>query len=477
MADSDAAWMGDGSKLARLVSGVAGGVGMVASGLENLSGISRQLADHFWIVLSVSWVLSAAALWPKSARIVAGFGGQNVASAHLLGPRLQRLRQFSWVVAATIAFVAVGAWRYYQQWHPIELPRNVPVIDPAEPIPVFPKTTHTGAGEQGAPSGRLSSSGQRFRDMMLVSDRPNQTLILVNFGLSEKKTSYAKAKRHGFDYYHLENFGRPPTQTFFFYGDCDRDRPSPKVLGALSEFAAQRKRLDLLQYLESYDLLVNLVRHRAQVLQDILPRGAEWGEITAESQREVILEWMRVCVGLVNPVFRLTLHNPTTSPVVLSAMTYYLLADEGEGSGEFLAKAVEPIASYAHGLHHMEHPGQMPRGRRPVLYSRHVEQIRRRIGVRWAWAFFQGGEQRFAESGRFNEPLLIPAPQSQALTPPLSVGPGGTVAFDVQIYPIRNRAAASFGTLAPILMSIEIKTTAGSLWVPEFYVDFSTRAG
>ena len=193
------------------------------------------------------------------------------------------------------------------------------------------------------------------------------------------------------------------------------------------------------------------MRQRAAVLRQILPRGAEWREIDRASDRDVILDWLRQCVGLTQPVLAITLANPNASPLAVTAVRYVLVgAAVGCGPPPETSGPITSTAIYAHGL---RTDYSAPR---TVVY--HVQTAEARAFLS-SWGVSEYDSVRSTER--------VPEPERFPLVPAFGLGPRAQGAFELQIYsPTENHQ------LWPVLMAIELETDAGLARTPEFWIDF-----
>lgn len=423
------------SKGVKTTSAVLAGLGLVTAAVSNLDLVQGLFYTHFWSVLTVSWVMSIAALWPAEAHRAVGFRPQR-RSVGLI----PKLRPFGAVIISTLAFALVGSWRAYHISHPAQLPADEPIVPESIPIPValLPRTM-----------GSLASFAEAQQD---------GPLEIVDFGVASEKTSYeAVVGISGTMLFmlpdHFTGEGAEPNPRR--YDGCTRYRSNTRVLGALRRFVTAEDRRSALQHLSTMLGLENLVRRRAAILRQIIPSGAEWSELR-RSDRDIILPWVRDCVGLTQPVLSLTLRNLRNQAVAVTAVNYYMLYADVACDGQDLVEPVVPSAIYAHRLTPLDH-----NARRTVPFTLRTQASREMFSQ--FTGEFSTGEIYNPRTGT----LMVPPPQRRPVQPSFRVPASDLGSFELHVYSARDR-----GDRWPVYMAMELETTHGRLRLPEFWIDF-----
>jgi hypothetical protein len=284
---------------------------------------------------------------------------------------------------------------------------------------------------------------------------------ITSFDLSERKTSYEEEApgdrgqpRNRSDpgepveLRNLRRFSIPDN-----WGPCTLYN-DVRVLEGLRRFVQRAGRPAMLRYLTSTNSLNSLASSGDPVLRQIMPRGGDWHRVDA-ADRDVILDWMRGCVGIFFPVFTITLYNPNSYEVSVPSVRYYVIAaSPGEAGAGMFAYSLFPVATYAHTIRVM--PGTGPRqAYRPSLP----------LPSEFGW---DEGSLRRDRAGN----ILVAPPARRTLQNPTPVIPArGHVSFELQI------ASEEGGLLGDVLMNIELVTSAGSVRTGEFIVELGTGGG
>lgn len=470
------------ASLVRTSAAALGGLGLVVTAAQGVAGFSQALAENFWVVLFVSWVLTLSATWPEPSKQRAGFAASRAdAPSRLATLRAEAVRH-RLGIAATLACAILAAHRLHAQWFPERLRADTPTVDPTEPIPV------SSMGMLPLPSAWIAR----------YEAQPQRPTLLL-FELEPKKTSYTEVDdpddEIGLRHFVLkravlgvrdepsgiiDNMTVRTTRRRLMSDDelkpgspawmapCKEFHSDPATLASLTSFAKERGRTDLLRHLENYTVLDRAVSQRAAVVRQILPRGAEWQMLTG-ADRDRVLEWARKCPGLPNPVFRVGISNPTRSSITIKSIKYYLLEDGGAAGPGTPPGVMEPVTADAHGLYLY---GQSPGA--PVLYW----PVRRDLFRSKYFNVDSDLNDDWDRESTAYRPFRIPAPQVRSLKRPIELEPGKQAIFELQLYAItREGRPDTQGMRAPILMRFDVQTTGGVVQVPEFWVDLVSRAG
>lgn len=300
--------------------GLGGTLGLVLTTTEQMVGIHGSLHERFWLIWFIALAALLAAVWPRR-RPKAGF---DVA-------RKPNLASYRWVIAVCLAFLAVGALRYWEVRRSVSGPRPVvPTIPPALILPIA---------------------------LVNTPDLPTQ-VDLVSFRLQREKTSYTGTEKF---------FGPDPYVDPFeecrpydiAYDDLDIDAVLAlpggdfppldirRIRRALQRRAKTTDQRDLLKYIQSDKLVRTLVPRRPDIATRLIPRSEEWPLLSKQDYKD-LLHWLRNCVGIFRPVFLVMIRNRATQPIYVTEVVYHVLeADQFKDSVPGAGPAT-PSAIYSH---------------------------------------------------------------------------------------------------------------------------------
>lgn len=385
-----------------------GGLGLVGAAISNLEVIAGLRYTAFWPLLIVSWILIVVAIWPEPARANVGFHPSGSSSA----TRATKLFRLRWVIILTLLFTMAGIWRYWKVTHPESLPPG-PIIDDTVPMSV------------SAARASYFFAGLSLPVQPQIRAEPVQ--------LSTLKTSYVESGKSGVPYFRLpgrfaDSYTDPDPDGERWSG-CIRYRMSTALAAALRRFVVQKGRTSTLQYFSNAASLDRLVRQRAAVLREIIPRGDEWREIQSPSDKRVIQDWLRECVGLPRPVLSVALTNVGRTPVTVSAVRYTVVGWEGLecGGGEDGMWAQEAVVP-------------------PPLIT--------------ATAIYPQRLLPYDQTPRRTRQRVMLRPN------PFGLGPNQQETLELFLYST-NRV------LFPLRMRVELETSVGTIRLTEFWIDFA----
>lgn len=424
-----------------------GGLGLVVAAVSNLEKIVVLGYTQFWTLLIVSWVLLIAAIWPQGRAARIGFGPPAA-------PRrwTASFSKFQWVIALTVLFAAAGIWNHQTTRNPREkLKRGEKVIEPA---------THIPAGALRSPHAPVyfaNSTPGVFRAEVASTAPGALPPRVISIGLSTRKTSYVEEvdSHWGSPNFHLPdrfetdlNFGESPER----WSGCATYRNDGRLPAAFRRVVSDQNRTQLLRYISDAASLERLVRNRAAVIRQIIPQGREWTEIRRASDRDLILAWLKDCVGLSQPVLLVTLLNPDPRPLAVTAVRYIMVgADVVCGPPPEPPAGITATEAYPHPLT-LDWGAQRTHTYR--LQTNYARAIAANYDERWGYNPQQGT-------------VRTVAPQRFTLSPNFGLGPNQQGAFELHLY---SRGVET--TLWPVFLALELETSGGRVQTPEFWLEY-----
>jgi hypothetical protein len=304
----------------RLLAAVLGSLGLVISIVENFRHLNVLLEEKFWVVLTVSFVLSIVAIWPKSAhqRTVGFRDVEKHATISIL--------KYRWVFVLTLIFLGAGFYRYYLVNK--REPGSAPVVKPGD-IPL-------------EPSSSLSIISSSY------AQTPQPRPKLVGFKLRAEKTLYVETSQSGQKMYALS----ADLLGLIKKGGCTKDFDSHSALISLRAYAQQNSKERVLKYIETEEELESLVANHPQIAKDLMPSKLEWSKFS-RADYFAVLNWVRNCVGIQFPVFIVTIENPSDRDLLVTNINYQVLNITGTpptNGPPQSAGALVPTANYTYEL-------------------------------------------------------------------------------------------------------------------------------
>jgi len=378
----------------RWLMGGIGGLGVLISIVSNFKTVHQLADENFGLVLFVGWGLASFALIPKAPpRQI-----RTPSAEPLKGSGLRH-----YVPIALLSFLCVVAWgwRYWKA--------NVEEVPGKPPEPVIPPKI-----------------GESLKALLLGGSAwaaQPPSVKLLQFDLSQGRSSY-KAFEPPLPVT-AEGNTSGPSVTFKLSPEAVRMRESKECVPgfkARSETArhALRRHLEktgkreFLMHVEKGNFLELARLQMGGAVPQMLPQGDEWKQLPG-ADYDAILDWFISCIGVVHPVFVLTLENPLGEPVTVTHARYEIV-DIDKSKGVAAEGLTHPQAIYAHHI-----PG---------------------------------------EKGSF----------CQSLTPALQLPPKQSASFELQLSAPPQAADATYA------MRIVIGTSKGSVSTKPFRVSLSGRA-
>ncbi|MCU1264624.1 MAG: hypothetical protein JWM21_942 [Acidobacteria bacterium] len=289
-------------------------LGLMAAAVENFRHFHSAIEEYYWYVLAVAYILSTAAAWPQSSSTTVP-GRQDTYRI----PLVRFLLKYIWIILISIAFLAVGLYRYRL----IHIPESGdrPVIKP----------------------GDVRRQPSRFDEWPLGTAYAQSQAAkprLLQFNLVPEKTSYIRTDTQ----YDLPR----KTVSRVVLGECDPNFDPEPALKSLRDYAKTSGKESLLKFLGSADQLKKLIKEHPGRARELMPTKAELSKMN-QSDYTAIMSWMRNCVGILFPVFAVVIENPFDQDLMVTSAKYHYYRIT-------LAKGVEsaaplyPTASYVHKL-------------------------------------------------------------------------------------------------------------------------------
>ena len=119
------------------------------------------------------------------------------------------------------------------------------------------------------------------------------------------------------------------------------------------------------KYIETSEDLSRITRDRGDIFKEIMFSGEEIEnlQLNMPDKYEIVMEWLRSCVGIYQPVITFVVENPTDEPLILSKIKYEVL-DVGQVMGGETGPLF-PMHTYNHKINHEK--GEQIRKLTPVF--------------------------------------------------------------------------------------------------------------
>lgn len=271
--------------------------------------------------------------------------------------------------------------------------------------------------------------------------------LLVRFALSRKST-YVRTRFNDETYYSATAryaVSATDADDDAWYAPCDALLEQPDVLKSMMAFSYEKRGDGPIPAAEVAEAFVRpgaAAQYRGQLREELLiapgrtplsslleeSRRASWLDISDPGDRSRVRALAAACTPPQPQdalLFTVTLKNPSTAYMNITAVRYFVLDDAGAAGGGAGAGALEPLATYVH-------------------------RIKRNCAL-----------------VRVREVYLFP------LTPLIEVAPGRTAVIDLQ--PTFSTYRGAF--LAPLSVRVEIETDRGRVRSGRFWVEGPSCAG
>jgi hypothetical protein len=180
---------------------------------------------------------------------------------------------------------------------------------------------------------------------------PSPYIKLRQFELAKSATSYIQTREW------FGPVGPGPELTTFRVDDAlmdhiqwegctgEVDTSLPRIKEALQNYAQQRGRSELLQYIETEEQVKTLVKDQPDIARKLIPQSAEWLELSRPDYEAYIL-WLSSCVGIPFPVFTVTIENLTDQEQLITKVLYRTEKTISEMGGYLIP--LTPSVTYVH---------------------------------------------------------------------------------------------------------------------------------
>lgn len=291
------------SKLAfKIVMSLVAGITTAAAFFEKIPSTLFFLEEYHWEVHGLFWLILVILFYPNkkellqkdtknsSTPLVDSDGCPieklEPSKVHIEKSNFrQRIKPYTIVIVITFISIAYGYYKY----------RKYYALDPLWSF-----------------SFNVSLYGQQGKQ-----NRNTPKAEIISFELNPEKTSLIDT---GNRYYQL-----PPLNNLITDAEVSELRIS---------FQNIIRRKNLSGYIQ-YTLTDNQVRQlhtrnnsEAQRFRNgVVPRDSiQWSDLRTNNSQDyqTVLQWMREHVGIQYPVFRFTVHNPTSNDIILTKVRYYI---------------------------------------------------------------------------------------------------------------------------------------------------------
>jgi hypothetical protein len=266
--------------------------------------------------------------------------------------------------------------------------------------------------------GLISTQSFEIADLFLgrAFGAPRVTAVrpkILQLALSSTKTSLEERPWRDSRGHEVRSFELgADTRGALAQGRCLKafEAKAPRAREALKRRAEAIGVSQMVSYFDG-DNLLDLQHRRPDIVDRLLPRETDWKNLTS-ADHEVLLDWARSCVGLIRPVFSISVWNPSSKEIVVTGIRYHVESAERERGA--ISGPMVPLAIYRHVV-----------------------------------------------------PAQPGSSSIQSLTPPFRVAAGESAGFELRL-DIDKREPGALG----LLLKLTLETTAGQLTSERFRVEF-----